>query len=447
MTSPVLGFCSLLARWRTVLYSVLLLVSGGPLLASERIFVLQDSTHLRQYRIDFEGPVSMVHPYAAPPAQNTLEASYSNSDFFQAFPAATIEMKSGNILSTYDGNKKLLARFHYDPASNRLQAYQGNPGSPASPQGRILESPNLAENFRAEDSLYGRTKKNNYRASLLLEKVRRSAGPDAPVRFVLDGQVFSLSGDHISRWTRSDGALLPAPELALTLPGSQLTAVAVSPWDEGFISDPARPAIQRVLIHDGALMSNGTIQDPNLRRPGGLAFDPDGELFVANSGGGPFGVLRFQLVLDNFVSWRAVEEGGLSLPGGALDVALVRPVGYVLSEKEKPLVKAVGTGPHHGIAQSLLVYPSVNSQAAVLALVEYEAGGFTAVHLHPQMEQMEIVIAGRALWEVGEMEREVGPGDVIYCPRNVKHGYKVLGDSPFKFYQIEWPGPGLYQSN
>jgi quercetin dioxygenase-like cupin family protein len=36
------------------------------------------------------------------------------------------------------------------------------------------------------------------------------------------------------------------------------------------------------------------------------------------------------------------------------------------------------------------------------------------------------------------MEREVGPGDIIFCPRNVKHGYKVLGNQPFRFFQIEW---------
>ena len=54
------------------------------------------------------------------------------------------------------------------------------------------------------------------------------------------------------------------------------------------------------------------------------------------------------------------------------------------------------------------------------------------------MEQIEIVLEGKALWEVGEFEREVGPGDVIFTPRFVKHGYKVLGDKPFKFLQLEW---------
>ncbi|MBM3776095.1 MAG: cupin domain-containing protein [Acidobacteria bacterium] len=78
------------------------------------------------------------------------------------------------------------------------------------------------------------------------------------------------------------------------------------------------------------------------------------------------------------------------------------------------------------------------SQNGNSGLVKYSPGGHTEVHLHPNMEQAEIVLEGRALWEAGEFEREVGPGDVIFCPRYAKHGYKVLGDKPFKFLQVEW---------
>ncbi len=74
--------------------------------------------------------------------------------------------------------------------------------------------------------------------------------------------------------------------------------------------------------------------------------------------------------------------------------------------------------------------------------VESLAFTLTPVHYHRQMEQAEVVLVGRAIWEVGEFEREVGPGDVIFCPRNVKHGYKVLGDSPFRFLQLEWRNLG-----
>ena len=104
-------------------------------------------------------------------------------------------------------------------------------------------------------------------------------------------------------------------------------------------------------------------------------------------------------------------------------------------------------GGHYGISQVLFISPRINkdqltpnaaSESSTIALVQYEPGGNTAVHYHDHMEQIEVVLEGRALWEIGEFEREVVPGDVIFTPRFVKHGYKVLGDIPFKFLQLEW---------
>ena len=431
--------------------SLLALLAGClPALAGEKVFVLKDHAHILQYQMDYEGAVTMVHPYSSSsPAKNTLEATYSVQDLPLAFPAESIAMRSGNILCTFDQQRNLLARLLYDPATNRLRVYQGDPGTPASPRGRLLERPNLQENFRGDDSLYGRAKDNGYRDSLILEKFSPAATRGYSGLFVLDGQVFGLAGDHIDRLSRKDGTpVAGAPEKALAIPGARLAAAAVSPWREAFISDAAKNCLRRVVLRDGALEQNGAVTDEGLASPGGLAFNLDGELFVANGARGSSGVLRFQFVLDNFVDWRAVAKGRIDLAGdGALDVALARPTGLILSENEKPLVSEPGADVHHGLAQAEFVDPSINSQAAVLSVVQYGPGGYTAVHFHPQMEQMEIVVSGRALWEVGEFEREVGPGDVIYCPRNVKHGYKVLGNAPFKFYQLEWHGHGLYGGN
>lgn len=423
-----------------------LLAGGLPAAASQRVFVLGDPAHILQYEMDYEGAVTLVHPYSASsPAKNTLEATYSERDLPRAFPAESIEMRSGNILCTYDAQGRLLGRLIYDPAANRLRAYEGDPGKPASLAGRILEQPNLDENFRSGDSLYGRDKNNGYRDSLILGRFRQSGALGYASLFVLDGKVFGVGGDHIDRLSLPDGAAAAGtPARALTLPGSRLVAAAVSPWREAFVSDSAKHCIQRVRLRDGVLEPSGSVADAALASPAGLAFNLDGELFVANRGTGT-GVLRFQFTLEHFVDWSAEAKGGIDLgAGGARDVALLRPTGLVLSENSVPLKRRPGADVHHGISEADFVDPSINSQAAVLSVVQYDPGGYTAVHLHPQMEQMEIVIAGRALWEVGEFEREVGPGDVIYCPRNVKHGYKVLGNAPFKFYQIEWHGHGLY---
>ena len=50
----------------------------------------------------------------------------------------------------------------------------------------------------------------------------------------------------------------------------------------------------------------------------------------------------------------------------------------------------------------------------MINLVQYEPAGYHPVPFHPQMEQMAVVQEGRALWELGEVEKEVGPGDVVF---------------------------------
>ena len=50
------------------------------------------------------------------------------------------------------------------------------------------------------------------------------------------------------------------------------------------------------------------------------------------------------------------------------------------------------------------------------------------------------MLEGRAIFQVGEIEVETGPGDLVMANRHVKHGYRVLGDKPLKFMQIEWVG-------
>jgi quercetin dioxygenase-like cupin family protein len=406
------------------------LLDYTPAWGAERLFVLKGKSQILQYKIDNEGIA-------------TLTRSYSDKDFPKVFPASRMEMRSGNILYTFDQQVTSQCPLFFDTAADSLKIFQGDPGEPADRGGRILENPALEEPFRGDQSLYGKTRGGrSYRDIAVVQEAYKATGGKYRDIFVLEGQVFGLREDRIERLSGKDGSRLTStPETVLVLPGSRLIAAALSPWGEIFIADTGKNSIQRVSLRGGTLVSNDPITDKTLISPQGLEFSPDGELFLANNSEGPSGVLRFKFVLDDFVQWRAVPSGSLDLEGaGALDLALARPVGFVISEKVQPLVKlsAKEAGGHYGIAQALFVSPQLNSESSVIALVQYDPGGHTPVHLHPKMEQVEVVLSGKALWEVGEFEKEVGPGDVIFCPRNVKHGYKVLGNTPFKFLQLEW---------
>ncbi len=393
--------------------------------AENRLFVLQGEEAILEVDIDDEGNARQVR-------------AYRERDLPGVFPARSLEMRDGNILVTYDGRKQQTARLLYR-RSQGLTKYGGNPGKATDPEGRRLETTDTAQNFRNGSRLYSESGGGHYRDRQRLARVQEVAGSRYRDVFVLDDTAFGVAADRIDRLSGDDSGTLEAAE-ALALPGSRLTAAAVSPWGEVFVSDESQPTIHRLRLQDGALIANGTLTHPGLRVPRGLEFTRDGELLVANAGPGPDGVLRFEFAMVDF-NWRGVPKGGIDLDGkGASDLVLARTVGYVLSEKQTPLIKLSPerAGGHYGISQVGFVLPGKNSEAAIIALVQYEPGGYTPVHYHPDMEQAEIVVSGRAIWEVGEFEREVGPGDVIFCPRYAKHGYKVLGDEPFKFFQLEW---------
>lgn len=45
-------------------------------------------------------------------------------------------------------------------------------------------------------------------------------------------------------------------------------------------------------------------------------------------------------------------------------------------------------------------------------------------HVHGNAEEVEYVIKGRAFAGVGNMEYEVGPGDVIFVPKGIPHWFR-----------------------
>lgn len=423
-------------QWtRLFVRTILLALLHTPLSAldSQLIFVLRGNNEILQYQLGED--------------LSTLTVTYTRQDFQEAFPCASIEMKNGNILHTYGANGELNQQLLYDPSQDRLIAYTGEAGDVGDPDGRLVIDPQPDDTFRGEGSVYSKRGRHGFRERLLREEFRKSVDGAYQDLFVLDGQVFGIGEDRIDRLSKSDSGEIVTDE-ALVLSESNLVKAAVSPWEEVFLLDRAKHAIQRVSLGYGGLELNGPLQVRDLEIPTGLAFNLDGELFVAD-GGGDSALVRLKFHLENFVSWNPRPPDRFPLEKGEppQDLALTRPMGYVASEKTHPLVKLTSeqAGGHIGISQVVFVSPQTNSEAGVIALVEYEAGGYTPVHYHSDGEQAEVVISGRALWEVGEFEREVGPGDVIFCPRYAKHGYKVLGDGPSS--SCNWNGQLLSQTN
>ena len=388
----------------------LMLVPGW---AKGKLFVLTGKSEIQQYHLDRHGTLA-------------LEVTYTREDLPGTFPLHAFDVAAGNILRCYGGSQEdQKGRLLYNQFSNRLEPYAGSP----------REGVTILEEARPED------------------EYREAAGSKYRDVFALEGHFFGLATEGIDQLVKSGQSV--TSKTALSHGGSRLRAAAVSPWGEVFISDSAGNRILRARLRGVTLVSNGEIRDDHLDSPGELVFSAAGELFVVAR----TGVLRFDFRPSRGIDtqdlswkddWRAAFKDRLDVgKTGALDVVLALPFGVVVSEKTKPIVRLSRekAGGHHGISQSIFLYPNdvdgeiqANSEAAVAALVQYDPGGHTVIHAHSDTEQAFFMLEGKAIFQVGEIEVEVGPGDLVMANRHVKHGYRVLGDKPIKFMQIEWVG-------
>ena len=84
--------------------------------AENRLFVLQGEEAILEVDIDDEGNAQRVR-------------TYRDRDLPGVFPAQSLEMRDGNILATYDEQKRQTARLLYR-RSDGLTKYDGSPGRP-----------------------------------------------------------------------------------------------------------------------------------------------------------------------------------------------------------------------------------------------------------------------------------------------------------------------------
>ena len=71
--------------------------------------------------------------------------------------------------------------------------------------------------------------------------------------------------------------------------------------------------------------------------------------------------------------------------------------------------------------------PTIHGEKVEIGLLTFPANTEAKPHAHPN-EQFMIVLKGRAKWIVGDEEKLLGPGEVVYNPPNVEHAIEVLGE-------------------
>ena len=87
----------------------------------------------------------------------------------------------------------------------------------------------------------------------------------------------------------------------------------------------------------------------------------------------------------------------------------------------------------------LLAKGQFGSQNLAVTWVEGGPGSGQAVHEHPANEQVYVIIRGRGLMKVGDEEREVRPGTIVFVPAGTGHAIRSIGEEPLAYVSATTP--------
>ena len=112
---------------------------------------------------------------------------------------------------------------------------------------------------------------------------------------------------------------------------------------------------------------------------------------------------------------------------------------YVLARDHSQMVRTPD-------GATMFVYATGAQTGNTVAVVEFifPPGGGFPMHIHHNEDEALYILEGTLLVVCGETRSEAGPGTFIYGPRNIPHGYRVLGDVPVRFVESFLPS-GLEQ--
>ena len=87
----------------------------------------------------------------------------------------------------------------------------------------------------------------------------------------------------------------------------------------------------------------------------------------------------------------------------------------------------------------LLKKGQFGSRNLVVTWVDCEPGGEQQMHAHAAEEQVYIVVRGHGLMKIGDEERDVSSGTLIFVPPGTAHAIRNTGDDTLTFVSAASP--------
>jgi quercetin dioxygenase-like cupin family protein len=77
----------------------------------------------------------------------------------------------------------------------------------------------------------------------------------------------------------------------------------------------------------------------------------------------------------------------------------------------------------------LVTESSVGAKQTVFGVTIFPPGARHEIHRHPNAEEFEYLISGHGVAYVDDDAIELGPGEVVFVPRNAYHGFANTSDA------------------